>query len=419
MLNFLLLFIIILLNLFLLTKSSSFEFSPSWVAFGFWTLQSLIIRLVFFSYKWNGLGLVFIQLCVLFFCFSYEYSRNFIVTKPTKNPVIPNMFMMNALGLISCILGCYSALYFSFQNGINFADFLSFEGLLKINNRLAVLRYTGKSNYDLFHSILQIFVAFTPMIFGYIYGLSERKWTIPFSFLPALLAVLLENTKAPFIASLVLWFGCFLMGYYCHYLKFPIITKKTILRLMIFFVLVVILLLFSMMLRIGKIDQSTLQVVLKKFMNYAFGHIIAFDHWFGLYLSSGYTHSLTWGRYSLFSIFDSLNIVSRPQGVYLDYVTVNQISTNVYTLFRGVIEDFGIFGALFSFVLLGFVAGFSVKHVNSSAYLSPVYQLSISFIYIYLLFYMVSILTYTTYLCAFILFLVLLFSFRRKNIEVE
>lgn len=418
MVSFLILLIIIFINQFLLIKSSRVEFSPSWVIFYFWTLQVVLIRILFFSNQWNGLGLVFIQLCILVYCFFYEFSSSFFRSEVADSPASIKKTLLFFLGLVSCFLGIVSSLYFSFLNGIRLSDFLSLEGILEINNRLANLRYSGKSNNDLIHSILQIFVAFTPMLFGYIFGISGKKWTIPFALFPALLAVLLENTKATLIASLVLWFGFFLVGYYSINFKFPVITKKSILYLILSFLVVVILLLFSMMLRIGRIDKVSLEIVLQKFLSYAFGHIIAFDNWFASYVSADDPHTLTWGKYTFFSIFDRLNIAQRPQGVYEDYVNVNQISTNVYTLFRGLVEDFGVSGTIFTFVLLGTLSGYSVQSIKKVSYFGPIFQVIVAFIYTFFMYYIVSILTYTTYFCAFALFAIMVLLVN-KNVKQQ
>ena len=83
--------------------------------------------------------------------------------------------------------------------------------------------------------------------------------------------------------------------------------------------------------------------------------------------SNGLSTSLhpTLGQYTFAGVFDLLHIHSRVAGLYTEQVVINGAGYNIYTAFRGLIEDFTIPGALLFLVLVGYGAELAYRRVRS------------------------------------------------------
>jgi oligosaccharide repeat unit polymerase len=106
------------------------------------------------------------------------------------------------------------------------------------------------------------------------------------------------------------------------------------------------------------------------FASYSCGHLYAFSDWYGAYMAAhwdtGYQSQIhytqensiygaTYGLYTfapLFRFFGSTKVI--PPDTFDDYYEYGNILTsNIYTMFRGVIEDFGLLGCLLFMFLMG------------------------------------------------------------------
>jgi oligosaccharide repeat unit polymerase len=101
----------------------------------------------------------------------------------------------------------------------------------------------------------------------------------------------------------------------------------------------------------------------QKLGNYILGPPAAFSSWYAHFDSS----PPVLGARTFAGEFDLLHLKSRTVGTYLDKSNViGTESTNVYTLFRGLIEDYTEFGAAFAAVFVGFQGGwiYCARHKN-------------------------------------------------------
>jgi oligosaccharide repeat unit polymerase len=86
---------------------------------------------------------------------------------------------------------------------------------------------------------------------------------------------------------------------------------------------------------------------------YVFGGISAFSRFLDTYSSAS---DMTLGLYSFSSLFQLLGISKLSFGYYDEYLAISNVysdTTNVYTMFRPLIEDFGFAGSHIYMFLLG------------------------------------------------------------------
>jgi oligosaccharide repeat unit polymerase len=130
---------------------------------------------------------------------------------------------------------------------------------------------------------------------------------------------------------------------------------------------------FAMLVRgVGKwTPEQSLDMVLFYFRSYAFGHIYAFSDWFSHAFSSSSLFSytdpgrLTWGFWTFMAFGKHLMpgyVV--PSGYFNEYFRIEGvIQTNIYTMFRGLIYDFGPVGSLIFMAAAGWVSSVLYKRM--------------------------------------------------------
>jgi oligosaccharide repeat unit polymerase len=88
----------------------------------------------------------------------------------------------------------------------------------------------------------------------------------------------------------------------------------------------------------------------------AFGYLGAFSAWFHGHV--GVHNDLTFGGSSFAGLLDIGGVRDRPAGLSQEsvYVGASRIPTNIYTMFRMLIQDFGLAGSLLVLAIVGFIA---------------------------------------------------------------
>lgn len=100
--------------------------------------------------------------------------------------------------------------------------------------------------------------------------------------------------------------------------------------------------------------------------SYAFSHAFAFSDWFDHYLRGDdrpyfVESGPTWGFWTFLAIGEILLPEKPvPEGYYAEYFEVpGVIKSNIYTMFRGLINDFGIAGSILIMGLLGWISNWA------------------------------------------------------------
>ncbi len=125
--------------------------------------------------------------------------------------------------------------------------------------------------------------------------------------------------------------------------------------------------------------------------SYTSGHLFAFSDWFanyvGLPAAQPYDDpGLTKGFYTfmpLFRMFGDDRPI--PLGTYGEYLSIPPyITTNIYSMYRGLIQDFGLGGALICLGILSFLSHLSFRsmlRVATPTFSAAVFIYSVAFIY--------------------------------------
>lgn len=114
---------------------------------------------------------------------------------------------------------------------------------------------------------------------------------------------------------------------------------------------------------------------------------------------------LKYGVMTFCGIFNGLGLAKRQKGIYRDYVYFGRLDktmrSNVYSIFRMLIDDFGIVGALVFLLLLGFASAKAIVFIKKRKMIF-LCQAFLVAVYSYVMWgFVASIWAYTSIICAY------------------
>ena len=406
----LLFYITILYSLLLfVTAWRKKQFNPATFFTLFWSGQIIFILLGWSNYLYfNYTGIIYILFLVT--CFDIGYQT---IKVPSK---IKGMKSYGYSGKKSLYVYLF-VLFFAFVSmlynivalGFNIEQLLSFDSFVEMSHDSSVDRYSGEEQGGgLVYKILAVNAYACPLMGGFMYHYF-KGWKKIFSFaalLPVIIGGLAQGVKMGIITGTFL----FMIGFVVSSMMLNIrinIKGRHILYAIVGVIGFLMLLMLSMMFRIGRVDLDTLQIVSGKMISYSLGHLPAFDIWFAQYHDN--INNLTLGAKTFYGISNPLGILKREQGVFTVMYEVSPYGdmTNVFTVFRLIIEDFGLFGSPVYLFIMGIISkaiytNFQLqRHIfmNATLLCAEYFFITWSFV--------TSIFAYTTYI-AMVVYLFLL-----------
>lgn len=264
------------------------------------------------------------------------------------------------------VLGIGSNVAFLSSSSIALADVLDIEKLVIVSNQAYFQRYaeSGAPPPPALSQALLPFVYLAPAVGGILFELRrEKRWKIVAltSFIPAISVTILQTTKAALLFAIVLW----LSGYFATRLrhgKLAVFTRGHILVAAVLGVFLTTFFFAVGLARLASTDVSLLNIVMLKLLTSAFGHMTVFSQWLSDYMSQSFNPSL--GRITFAGPLEMLGFGQRIPGLFDSIVElVAGDTSNIYTAFRPLIQDFSIPGALLVLTALGFVGGVGFRLV--------------------------------------------------------
>ena len=137
---------------------------------------------------------------------------------------------------------------------------------------------------------------------------------------------------------------------------------------------------FGQLFREGFQDLSmeSISNIIQSLRGYLFGGVSAFAFYIDNIFDS---NSLSYGKYSLSSLFAVLGIHEQDPGVYDFYASISEYgeTTNIYTAYRSFIDDFSILGTIALYGLAGLIISsitrlFLLGHNYSLAIIVPLFS---------------------------------------------
>ena len=301
-------------------------------------------------------------------------------------------------------------------NGFNPSSVLSAGGLFQVGSSASVQRYSAAPNQT--SSLLSLLLMVT-----FVGALAAPRWLLcstPSRFrrakaaVPILGATLygaVSTARAAIVISAVLWAGSYLTSR--SLLGRPVrLRMKTVARIVIGVGAGIMLLLGIAYIRIGGPSAHGSQKVATKVESYAFGYLPAFSAWQSSLESPSFSfvsRGERWGDLTFNGVTKVVIDNSIDNEPYPEFVTVDEQGDkiNIYTFFRGLIEDFGIFGAIIFMSLAGFIGARSYGTMNTYRTIGS-YQINTVIISSILFCNICSLLSFTNICAAFLIDAVLI-----------
>lgn len=396
---------------------------------------------VFFTIYWGLLcffGLLFYQnthifsiagfcwilmCCVVLFLFDYIAIRFFEKKKmevhDQKQTNITIVFYIVLFCFVIRIVGCF---IFLSANQIGLLDF--FNGNFQDNIELLT-----QIRYNLIPSTMPSVTSWGntlsylgALLLGYYYHRfsgKSKKILITAFILSTLFYFFVSLGKATIIYSIIVFLSSYLTEYTYDDLKVIFNKnnrKKFLKKALIAIIVLLLLIIFMICIR----DKNSDNIV-SNLTDYAFGEIPAFDFYFNNMRPS----DLSFGKYTFYGIWSKI-FGADPlltQGIY-PLTDVGGVTTNVFTAFRSIIDDFGIYFGLAFFGLLGIISSISrymIKYQKLLFIFVPIYSFLICFV---LESYVISVgnffsITFAYFLFALILFFNTHFSARKEKNKIQ
>ncbi|MGC2247873.1 MAG: O-antigen polymerase [Terriglobales bacterium] len=295
-------------------------------------------------------------------------------------------------GVICAAIALAGCIYFLFTSLEQFGLPFTWMGVLGVGARWTLLRYTDVLEpWSVRAAVTWLHPA--ALLGGVLYACSSRfldRVIGASTLLPAIAYAVLTAARAAVLLGLTCWIG----GYVAT------LCARNEGRLKLFSVkrfasvLLVGASMLGMFAAIGGVRDSkwahafVLDFQESKIFAYMFGSPAAFAHWWALDSGASTAH---WGERTFAGEFDLLHIKTRTIATYTDMTNVvsGAEETNVYTIFRGLIEDFTPLGTVLICACLGGLASSvyltSSRHVRgalfwlsafySAALFSPLFSL--------------------------------------------
>ena len=258
------------------------------------------------------------------------------------------------------------------------------------------------------------FIYFTytaSLIGGFTFKLFQGKKKI-ICFIPLFIAFLygvVLAVRSGIILSVMLWLSGWLGSkVYLQDFKF---RQRTVIFILLSFMIMIILFISIKWLRSGANDPFLIMVFLDNARISYFGHLSAFSTWLYNYHYVG----LTFGANTFSGPLDWLGIIEREIGFYKENIILaNSVYTNIFTVFRGLIEDFSIPGTL----VFGFGIGVLARLAfNRCSYGQFMWMMPLTLYYAFVLYSpIISLFNYNSAIMAWVITAIPLLLIRKKLI---
>lgn len=268
-----------------------------------------------------------------------------------------------AFAVVGCTaLGMGASLIPLFAQGYGLGVFTSFRTLVSAAVELSIGRYSETYVPPLLGQAALPFLYAGPAFGGALAALGGRgvqRLAAFLPFVPALLMTVTQTQRAVTVLATVVWISSYLAAQVLAG-RVGLFTPRHIAAGTLVGVAVLGMAVAVALVRIGSLSVVRLSDVAPSIHGGLFGHATVFGQW---YDAGGPGASApTWGAFTFAALYDVLGLGQRRPGLFAESVVLSSgDETNLYTLFRPLIDDFTPVGALLALVAFGVVGGVAFR----------------------------------------------------------
>lgn len=257
----------------------------------------------------------------------------------------------------------------------------SLESIFHLGYFYAYARYRQSYVPPLGVRILSYFIYPSALAGGYLWNYFKNLRKKFLSVLPLLIMSfysIIFAARAGLYISIFMWIsGVLVSNLLKHGEKYKVFYFKKLFLLIVVFFVLIFSYCFIQVLRIGKFSQEIFTSIIQNAKVAIWGYLPAFSVW----LDTANLLGFSGGNYTFAGLFDLLGLGMKQQGLYSPVYFPTGESTNIYTMFRALIEDYSIVGMFIFWFVVGILSTLAyVKTCNGkltwSIILSAFYSMS-------------------------------------------
>lgn len=334
----------------------------------FWFAVSFVPLVALFTVPIEPLAVGFLLLCALAFSsgallFDWERALATNALKATPAAIFDSRFLRYAFwGSVAASL--LLILVNTLSQGITWFDLVF--NLFATAELYATLRYGDELTAPLVERWSVVFTYMGVLIGGLRFSGAarpSRRLIVIAAFVPSVLIAITQSAKWHFLLSIVLFYSG-ILAYRIWSGQMEILGRGNRRTLAIYGGVAILVITLSFLSR-GVYAADSIDVgsmLTSSFANYSSGHLYAFADWFSYSLSrpSEWSYDREPGSYGFHTFATLFNLMGSdrvlPIGVYDDgFEHGSVLLTNVFTMFRGTIQDFGYAGTLVLMAVLSVI----------------------------------------------------------------
>jgi oligosaccharide repeat unit polymerase len=374
------------------------------------------------EYFFSPAALGFIVVNIFIFCaggfISEKFFKKAAAARP-RPPQGPSSGLLRLHYYAAIIAGILSLFFLLHDAGVQFMDLFDAKRLAEISRSLTDNRYAGERLSPM--TMLCLMIAYSGcMTAGRLFIFSrdiKGKLKSVLILIPVLLFTIIYTARAVFLFAMLLFVSSLITHYVLLYKREALLfSKRNILFILAAFVVVPLIFLFTQAMRMGisKLSIDNLETITEHLKVYFSGNLSAYSFWF----SQPCTHEgLHFGAFTFAGLHEWIGGGSRDLGIYNKAIDLNgrmQFS-NIYTLFRFLMDDFGIAGTMICWFALGILCrGIYEKILKHDLVASAV----LAGMFTWILFsFITSVFAYNTVLFAWMIFVLITFAAEKFSVN--
>ncbi|MBQ1024157.1 O-antigen polymerase [Micromonospora sp. C95] len=274
-----------------------------------------------------------------------------------------------ATAIAGIVAGVAASLYEMKRSDVSPESLLSIDGIFNMGNTIALDRYArlavesgltsaSSAPSSVLLGIVYIGAVVSPFLL--LTQLRFRRWLIAGQLLSMLLYTTVTTSRGPLHFGVCLAGSAYVAVYVLRKGDVPRIGIRRLMALIGAVGVVAVIYMGVAVIRTGDVDSSTGLTIQGKLTAYTLGHVPAFSQWLEIYDSSAEPEREPgWGTASIAGVGILTGQDRYALRGYDEYVQLNErgTTTNVSTMYRGLIVDFGYPGALGVIFLFGLATG--------------------------------------------------------------
>lgn len=317
----------------------------------------LTVLVCIFDLPNNENAFVFVLLATVSFAFSYTMIKIKPVSKVNNNKAIKSKLsddtQFKKINKYVVILNLINIVYLFNFLGFSFSTFTNISVLMTHMQHIAYMRYVDNAEtLPLISRLINVLVYATCGYNGFFFAKTREKYCL-MNLTGLLIQMALLNTKSILVFGLAFFVGGVLTSLRYFHIKIRIADLCKGFSAIVLFIIVFVLINYF-----RHAAKYNLYVELQKIMiSYVVGPLSAFSIWYEYADES----TLGLGANTFACIFRLFGLAEQTHG---EFIYIGDLTTNVYTIFKHLINDFSKVGAILIFGLLGLFSRFIDSKVD-------------------------------------------------------